>query len=358
MLDELPNCASGSSYKSCGAGSRLFPLLMFTLLLSLPLGLFASPIVLEHTPIAAVYLCGVPRTICLVWTVIIVLLAILLYRWITLKYQMSLRTQELQKANLEMEKRVEERTEELGLAMQQAQVADMLKSAFMATMSHELRTPLNSILGFTGILLQELPGKLNAEQRKQLQIVQNSSRHLLDLINDVLDVSKIEAGELDLKYSKIALHTTLHKLLTSLGAQAARKGLEQELHCSIDSGTIITDERRFIQIILNLLSNSIKFTDQGMVSLICERDIELVKISVKDTGIGIPNDQLHRLFRPFYQIDSGLTRKYEGSGLGLYIANKMATLIGGDISLQSELGQGSTFILTLPCSPKELRCQP
>ncbi|MCB5267043.1 MAG: transporter substrate-binding domain-containing protein, partial [Candidatus Cloacimonetes bacterium] len=280
---------------------------------------------------------------------VLIIFAGFMISWFVLKHQVRERTKELKLANLEMEKRVEERTEDLAKAMIQAQVADQLKSAFLATMSHELRTPLNSIIGFTGILLQELPGKLNDEQRKQLQIVQGSSRHLLSLINDVLDISKIEAGQLELKYSQIVVRDVLSKLKDTVEAQTRLKDIGLELDCTITEATFITDQRRFEQIILNLLSNAVKFTEGGgKVSIRCQEKEHKLQVSISDTGIGIPKNQLDRLFRPFQQLDSGLTRKYDGSGLGLSISKKLANLMGGDILVQSELGQGSTFTLELP----------
>lgn len=281
------------------------------------------------------------------------LLITIMISWFVLKQRVKERTKELKQAYLEMEKRVDERTEELGLALQQAKVADMLKSAFLATMSHELRTPLNSIIGFTGILLQELPGAINDEQRKQLSIVQSSSRHLLSLINDVLDISKIEAGQLELKYSEILPQKSLAKLQDLMSTQIDNKGLVLEMNCDHNSGTIITDERRFEQIMLNLLSNAVKFTEKGKISVECERGVGTFRFHVKDTGIGIPEDQFDKLFLPFRQIDSGLTRKYEGSGLGLSISKKLAQLMGGDLFVSSKLGEGSVFSLELPLRPRE-----
>ncbi|MCD8479771.1 MAG: ATP-binding protein [Candidatus Cloacimonetes bacterium] len=188
-----------------------------------------------------------------------------------------------------------------------------------------MRTPLNSIIGFTGILLQELPGPINDEQRKQLSIVQSSSRHLLSLINDVLDISKIEAGQLELKYSEILPQKSLAKLQDLMSTQIDNKGLVLEMNCDHNSGTIITDERRFEQIMLNLLSNAVKFTEKGKISVECERGWAPSDSMVKDTGIGIPEDQFDKLFLPFRQIDSGLTRKYEGSGLGTFDLKKLAS---------------------------------
>lgn len=292
-----------------------------------------------------------------IWIMAVVILGLLIITWISrtvLIHTVRERTRELRLANQEMEHRVEERTRELAQALEQAKVADMLKSSFLATMSHELRTPLNSIIGFTGILLQELPGKINDEQRKQLQIVQTSSRHLLSLINDVLDISKIEAGQLELKYTDVVLHQTLGKTIELVAHLANNKGLELKLEINTLVGTVPADERRLEQIIINLLGNAIKFTEEGSVTLLCESTEDKLLIRVIDTGIGIPEDQYEKLFQPFRQIDCGLTRKYEGSGLGLSISRKLANLMNGDVTLTSELGKGSVFTLELPLQRTEL----
>lgn len=265
-----------------------------------------------------------------------------------LRHQVNLRTQELQKANQQMELKVEERTEELGFALREAQVANMLKSAFLANMSHELRTPLNSIIGFTGILLQKLPGELNSEQERMLTIIQNSSRHLLALINDVLDISKIEAEQLELKLSEVNLQASLEKVVSLVSLQAKEKGLDLKLEMKTKNLFIKVDQRRFEQVLLNLLINAIKFTDKGFVRLICKQEGNILRITVQDTGIGIPKDKFDVIFAAFQQIDTGLNRKYEGTGLGLSISQKLIRLMGGDITIESEIDKGTSFHICLP----------
>ncbi|MEF3693823.1 MAG: transporter substrate-binding domain-containing protein [Candidatus Cloacimonadota bacterium] len=265
-----------------------------------------------------------------------------------LKKQVRLRTRELEASNREMEGRIILRTAQVEAAMLKAQESDMLKSAFLATMSHELRTPLNSIIGFTGILLQELPGKLNEEQKKQLSMVQKSSRHLLTLINDVLDISKIEAGQLDLAPEAYVLRDSIEKLIGIIQPNAGMKGLELEHHIEPEDIELFTDKRRVEQIILNLLSNAIKFTEQGKISLLCRKEAEKLVVDVKDSGIGISKANIKQLFLPFRQIESGLTRRYEGTGLGLSISQKLAALLGGKIVVTSTEGEGSTFSLIIP----------
>jgi PAS domain S-box-containing protein len=237
---------------------------------------------------------------------------------------------------------------ELLRAKETAETADRIKSAFLATMSHELRTPLNSIIGFTGILLQGLAGPLNEEQRKQLGMVQLSARHLLALINDVLDISKIEAGQLEVQHELFDLRQSIEKAVQTVAPLAERKGLILQIKVLPTSGQIVGDQRRVEQVLINLLSNAIKFTDAGGVSVGCEVQDRSIAVSVQDTGIGLKREQQQEIFRPFHQVDSGLTRKHEGTGLGLSISKRLVELMGGSIQVTSDYGHGSVFTFTLP----------
>jgi len=247
-----------------------------------------------------------------------------------------------------LEEIVAERTRELAKAKEAAESAARHKSAFLATMSHELRTPLNSIIGFSGVLEQELAGPLNDEQKKQLGMISDSAEHLLALINDVLDISKIEAGQLKVEAGPVEVRTVIEKAVRTVTPLAEGKNLALELEIDPEAGLVIADSRRVEQVLLNLLSNAIKFTDKGTVRVRCTAEGAMVRISVTDTGIGIQKEYLERLFKPFTQIETGLSRKYEGTGLGLSISRRLVVLMGGEIMVESEPGRGSTFSFTLP----------
>jgi PAS domain S-box-containing protein len=261
--------------------------------------------------------------------------------------------------NQTLELEVAERTGDLQAALVRAEAADRIKSAFLATMSHELRTPLNSIIGFTGIVLQGLAGPLNAEQTKQLGMVRNSSRHLLELINDVLDLSKIEAGQLEIRVEPFKLRESLEHVVALVKPLADKKSLKLTIVAPPELGEIYSDRRRVEQLLLNLVNNAIKFTEHGRVTVTAELVTDYqsspeaaaqpaVRLRVADTGMGIKPEDLAMLFQPFRQIDSGLSRQHEGTGLGLVICRRLATLLGGEISAKSEWSKGSEFNVIIP----------
>ncbi len=258
--------------------------------------------------------------------------------------------QELEQYHDHLEELVKTRTAELAIAKERAESADRLKSAFLATMSHELRTPLNSIMGFTGILLQGLAGPLNEEQKKQLGMVRESSTHLLNLINDILDISKIEAGQLQVSMEPFDLRDAIEKTVKTIKPLVEKKGLALEIIITPEVATMTSDRRRVEQALLNLLSNAVKFTEKGAISITCQTIGKELTISVKDTGIGIKLEEMDSLFKPFQQLQSGIGRQYEGTGLGLSICKRLVELLGGTISVKSQWGQGSTFAITLPVS--------
>ncbi len=248
----------------------------------------------------------------------------------------------------QLEKRVSERTAELIIAKEQAESADRLKSVFLSTMSHELRTPLNAIIGFTSLILEGASGPINSEQEEQLSMVQGSSRHLLNLINDVLDISKIEAGQLEIYPAPFNINELVTRVSQTVGPLAENKKLRLISSLSPNAGEMISDERRLEQVLINLLNNAIKFTEEGEVHIKCEVRENSLLIQVKDTGIGIKTKDVNKLFKPFQQIDSKITRQYEGTGLGLSICAKLLNLLDGDIEVQSIYGKGSTFTVILP----------
>jgi signal transduction histidine kinase len=276
------------------------------------------------------------------WTILaVVVLLVMSMLWaVTLR-----RTARKLRASDERQKQL---LEELTVAKSAAEAADRMKSAFLATMSHELRTPLNSIVGFSGILLQGMAGPLNAEQTKQLEMVCRSSEHLLSLINDVLDLSKIEAGQLQLDLGPFDLQTAIRRAVESVRGLASKKGLALELQIAPEVGNLVSDERRVVQVLLNLLSNAIKFTDEGSIGVEAKIDAGRVVVCVRDTGMGIREEEVERLFKPFSQLDSGTTKRHEGTGLGLSICRRLVDLLGGRLWVKSVFGEGSTFCFELP----------
>lgn len=239
-------------------------------------------------------------------------------------------------------------TKELIVSKERAEESDRLKSAFLATMSHELRTPLNSILGFTGLILDGLSGPINDEQKKQLNMVHNSSKHLLSLIQDILDVSKIESGQLKVNITSFDMHKSIQTAVHTLTPLAQGKGVALHMEVEPPEIEIHSDQRRVEQIILNLLGNAIKFTEKGEVKVECHVSGGQVITRIMDTGIGIKPEHMDRLFKPFIQLDDGLSRRYEGTGLGLSICKKLVEMLGGSISARSDYGKGSVFTFTLP----------
>lgn len=231
------------------------------------------------------------------------------------------------------------------------QKASQAKNEFLANMSHELRTPLNGILGMAEILLGEIRGPLNERQRRMVSVIESSGRHLLSLINDVLDLSKVEAGKLELHLEPIAVFDLCNACLSFIKEPAVKKGITLEFEPDPQVVTITADMRRFKQVLINLLSNAVKFTgDNGRVTLKVRRNREQqrVEFSVTDTGIGISSEDLSRLFNPFIQVDSSLTREHEGTGLGLALVHELMQLHGGGVYVESEVGKGSTFTVSIP----------
>jgi PAS domain S-box-containing protein len=240
--------------------------------------------------------------------------------------------------------RVMEQTSELRATNVELSRAVRIKDEFMANMSHELRTPLNAVLGMAEILQDEVYGPINEHQGRSIQLIEESGRHLLALINDILDISKIDAGKLSLNLKSIVPSEVCEASLRFVKQIAYKKQIDVSLNIADDLGQFYADERRLKQILVNLLTNAIKFTKEGkQVGMDVYRDQANIMFSVWDHGIGIAPTDMSHLFQPFVQIDSGLTRKYEGTGLGLSLVYRLVDMHGGSVSLESEPGQGSRF---------------
>ncbi|THD78586.1 MAG: response regulator [Phenylobacterium sp.] len=226
-----------------------------------------------------------------------------------------------------------------------AEAANAAKSAFLATMSHEIRTPLNGVLGMAQAMAAD---DLSEVQRERLVVVHRSGEALLAILNDVLDLSKIEAGKLELEAIEFDLSELAQGAYSAFTALANKKGLSFALDIGVARGRYLGDPTRIRQILYNLISNALKFTDQGEIRVAARRDGELLEIAVADTGVGISPENLVRLFQKFDQLDSSTTRRFGGTGLGLAICHELAQLMGGEIMVESELGKGSRFIVRLP----------
>jgi signal transduction histidine kinase len=228
--------------------------------------------------------------------------------------------------------------------------ANRMKSVFLANMSHELRTPLNGIIGFSQLLYDGKVGSLNEQQKDFLNDILNSGRHLLQLINDVLDLSKVEAGKMELFPETFALPQAVDEVCSVIAHLAQRKRIAIQQRLDDAVATVTLDRQRFKQVLFNLLSNAVKFTDDGgHVGIHVEPlDAQRLRLEVRDTGIGIQPSELGRLFHEFQQIDSGAARRHQGTGLGLALTRKLVEFQQGSIAVQSQPGQGSTFTVILP----------
>jgi len=274
---------------------------------------------------------------------------------------LSVQNEELQAQNEEIQAQSEElraQAEELESqrrALEEktrlAMEADRLKTEFLSNMSHELRTPLNAILGMSRLLIGGAAGEINAKQADYLNIIEKNGENLLMLINDILDLSKIESGTVEPSISKIHIKPFMADIVTTARSLTQGKNLTLSLHIENDV-VVFSDPDKLRQIIMNLIDNAIKFTEQGEVSVLAkekkEKDRDMLEIQIRDTGIGIPKEALSYIFEPFRQIDGSITRKYKGTGLGLSICKRLVKMLNGRIDVASEPGKGSTFTITVP----------
>ena len=245
-----------------------------------------------------------------------------------------------------------ERTSDAEKAQSEAESATRAKSDFLANMSHELRTPLNSIIGFSEVLEDEMLGSLNASQREDVAHILKAGRHLLSLINDILDLAKVESGKMQLEVHSVNLREALDSSLVMHREKALRHEISLDLEIDPAPDMVIeVDERKLKQILFNLLSNSVKFTPDGGSVRVMAREIskaQEIEISIEDTGIGIRLEDIPKLFKEFSQLDSVYDKKYEGTGLGLALTKNLVELHGGRIQVSSEFGKGSRFAFVIP----------
>ena len=255
----------------------------------------------------------------------------------------------------ELEKRVAERTEDLKRSYKEMEDVNRLKSEFLANMSHELRTPLNSILGFSEMLYEGMCGELTAKQTEYAEYIHKSGSHLLALINDILDISKIEAGKMEIKPAEFSVPAAIKETQAIIYPMAFKKRISIEVNIDDNISTIVADKRMFEQIMYNLMSNAVKFTGEGgYIKVNAVSNNYYLQTSVIDNGIGIKSEDIDLIFKEFKQADSSLSRKHEGTGLGLALTKRYVEMQGGSISVDSEYGKGSNFTFRLPVNITQL----
>jgi signal transduction histidine kinase len=258
--------------------------------------------------------------------------------------ELEIQMEETQKLTAELEMS----NAELVRSEREAQIANQAKTDFLAVMSHELRTPLNAVIGYVDLLQSEVSGPISALQFTQLTRIRSSSYHLLDLIQDILSFSRIEAGHQDLRITEFDVAQLAHDVRGYIAPQCEQKGVEHRLRLPADAFSMRSDYGKLKQILINLMGNACKFTDHGFVELSIECVRDDVRFTVSDTGPGIPSEHLQMIFEPFTQVDQSKTRIKGGTGLGLSVARRLAHLLGGELQVLSEPGNGSTFTVQVP----------
>lgn len=254
-----------------------------------------------------------------------------------------------------LEEELAQTKRELAEARRQLREADKLKSEFIATVSHELRTPLNSIIGFAKLLLKQKIGPLNSIQQTDISVIYDSAQHLLSLVNDILDLSKIEAGKIRLDPAWVSVEEIIVGVMASTIILIEGKPIELRDEIEPHLPKVFVDRGRIRQVVINILSNAAKFTDAGSITMrigkISKNEQEFICFSVKDTGIGIAPEDMDKVFEAFRQIDSSVARRAEGTGLGMPISYRLISLHGGELWVESQVGRGSTFSFTIPLQP-------
>ncbi|HXV97435.1 MAG TPA: ATP-binding protein [Anaerolineae bacterium] len=261
----------------------------------------------------------------------------------------------IQQQLFDLQEELAQTKRELAEAKRQLHEADKLKSEFIATVSHELRTPLNSIIGFAKLLLKQKIGPLNQIQQTDISVIYDSAQHLLSLVNDILDLSKIEAGKIRLDAEWFSIEEIIVGVMASTYILIEDKPIELKEEIEPNLPQVFVDRGRIRQVVINILSNAAKFTDEGSITMqvrkITKNEQEFICFSVKDTGIGIATEDMDKVFEAFRQIDSSIARRAEGTGLGMPISYRLVTLHGGDLWVESQAEQGSTFSFTIPLKP-------
>jgi signal transduction histidine kinase/CheY-like chemotaxis protein len=354
--------AAGATTSATSARQRLGFYFLIAVMVPLAIGVVVLAVIVEH------YLVGLPpaaaegmRIATRGWAIMVLgvgaLAALVLANLAARQITAPLRAlaDALAESASTLESRVRERTRELEAARQEledksrrGEEVDRLKSVFIANMSHEIRTPLNSVLALSQLLRDGVAGGLTAGQRQYLEVIERNGQNLLRLINDILDLSRIEAGHLEMDTQSVDLAPHIRAIATELAPLAMAKELELVVKIPETLPAVRCDIDRVRQVLTNLIGNAIKFTETGTVQVAAEPKASVLAVSVIDTGVGIPEADINKIFREFFQVDQTLARRQGGTGLGLAIASRLAQLMGGEISVTSLVGHGSRFTLTLP----------